>query len=1071
MRVKHYILSVLCLFAFTTVTLAQRTVTGTVTDKDGNSLIGAALLVKGTTVGTFTDADGKYSIEVPAGKDTLIVSYVGMTTRDVPISGRSIIDVSLDASNVELDEMVVTALGMKREEKSLGYAVQKVDGDQIDKAREVNVVNNLQGKVAGVQIAGGSNNMGGSARILIRGANSFLGNNQPLFVVDGVPMDNSNFTTTNQARGVGGYDYGNAIQDLNPDDIESINVLKGPAAAALYGTRASNGVIVITTKKGSRSGKKGLGVSINSGVSWQQVNVLPAYQNKYGGGNIFDTESGFQENKVLGPNGDSVVHFFPNYGLDGSWGPKFEGQMYRPWYSFDEWASDDYRQQVPWQATPNDVRSFFNTGTVLNNNIAVSGAGDFGSFRLSYTNTDQSGVMPNSTLQRNNIGFNGSLNVTDKLSTSIGVNYVKTETVGRYGTGYDGRNVMQGFNQWWQRQLDFEKLKEYKNPDGSQRTWNRLSANDPTPHYFDNPYWTRWENFQNDSRSRYFGNLAVNYQFNDWLRMRGRVMTDFYTDRREERMAVGSVDIPRYAEGIREVSETNADINLYLDRNISDDISFNAMVGANRMYRTYNRNIAETQDGLNVPGFYNVQNSAGTPNVDDYTEERMINSIFGSASFGYREILFLDVTGRNDWSSTLPAENNSYFYPSVTTSFLFSELGGLKDNKFLTFGKLRAGWAMVGNDTDPYRLGITYTPLPNFGSNPNFTVPNTLNNADLRPERTRSWEVGAVVRIWDRINIDATYYDALSMDQIFSVSVPASSGYNFMVINAGMMQNRGIELMINMDVIKTSDFNWNLNVNYARNRNLALEIAPDRGIDEIRFTSLFGPSINVKAGQPYGTILGTDFVYDDNGNKIVDENGYYVTTGEQVPLGSAMADFTGGISNTFTYKNISLSGLIDIQQGGSFFSLTNMWGKYSGLLDETAEGNIREDGVIAEGVVGEQNADGEWVSTGESNSTAVPASTHFFFNQGYIINAADVYDASYVKLRELRLSYEFPKSMLGNWSGRLSVSVWGRNLAILHSNAPNVDPEITISSSNIQGLEGGALPGLRSFGLNVNLSF
>lgn len=1018
----------------------NRTVTGKVTSADdGSALPGVNVLVKGTTNGTTTGVDGGYSLPV-SDAATLVFSFIGFTTQEVEVGSRSEINVSMASDVKQLGEVVVTALGIEREERSLGYAVQEVSGESLEKAREVNVVNSLAGRVAGVQITGGSGNMGGSSRILIRGANSIAGNNQPLFVVDGVPFDNSNYTTTNQARGAGGYDYGNMAQDINPDDIESISVLKGPSAAALYGTRASNGVILITTKSGR--GKKGIGISVNSGVTFDRVYVLPKYQNEYGGGNGPFTRE----------NGEDVAYM----AFDESWGPRLEGQPVRQWYSYYE-NDPDFGVATPWTAQPNNIRDFFNTGSTYNNNIAISGGSEKANFRLSFTNLQQTGVMPNSKLMRNTVNFSGSTQLTDKLTTSISGNYVYNEATGRPGTGYDGNNVMQQFNQWGQRNLDMSKSRVYKNPDGTQRTWNRKSSTDATPQYTDNPYWTRYENYQNDDRERLFGNITATYQFTDWLRLTGRAMTDLYTDRREERIAVGSQAIPEYVEGIRQVKELNTDLILYFDRKFGN-FSVLTYIGGNAMRRSYNRNEGTTQGGLNVPNFYSLNNAKSGVLTDDYFEQKRINSVFGNASFGYKDMIYLDATLRNDWSSTLPKENNSYLYPSVTGSFVFSGLGALQNSNVLSFGKVRAGWAQVGNDTDPYRIALTYVPKENFGANPNFSVPNALNNPNLKPERTSSWEVGTDVRFFNnRLGLDFTYYEKVTRDQIFSVSISPTSGYNSQVINAGEVTNKGMELMLTATPVKlTNGLQWDVTVNWARNRNKVVKLI--EGVDTYTLANApFSVSVVAREGQPYGTILGYGFVYNENGDKLVTATGTYQRTTQLVPLGNVMADWTGGITNALNYKGFNLSVLIDMQRGGDIFSTTNMFGKYSGMFEETVAGNIRELGVIAKGV----KADG---TPNDIRQTA-----QAYFQGLYGRDAAHVYDASFVKLREVRLGYALPNTLFGKLPFRnVTLSLVGRNLAILHKNIPHLDPEAAVSAGNVQGIEGAQVPSVRSMGLNLS---
>lgn len=1082
---KHFVMLMALLWVVGSA-YAQRTITGTITDTDNNPLMGATVLAKGTTVGAFSNIDGKYSLDVPEGTTTLSFSYVGYTTQEVELGASNILDIQL-MEGVLVDNVIVTALGISREEKSLGYAVQKVDGSDLDEAREVNVVNSLQGKIAGVQITGASGNMGGSSRILIRGANSVTGENQPLFVVDGVPVDNSNFTSTDQARGGGGYDYGNAIQDLNPDDIESVTVLKGPTAAALYGSRAANGVIMIKTKTGkSIQKKKGIGVSINSGVTFDQVLLLPDLQNEYGGGFGFDTLWASADPDAFLNGQADYTHptkggyaLLPNYAVDESWGPKLDqGINVRHWDSWDKTDSENYLKAREWKSNPNNIKDFFRTGVTFTNNISFGGATEKSAFRVSYTNLHQDFIYENSRLDRNSVNFTGSTTLAEKLNISVNATYVGSAAKGRPGTGYDGNTVTQQFYQWGQRQWDVKRMSDnYMSADGTHKTWNRKSYDDGTPQYTDNPFWTLRQNYQNDSRNRFFGNVALNYSITEKFSVRGRAMTDFYSDRREERIAIQSQATPLYEESVRNVHENNFDFMFNYNDQFGDDFSLNAFVGTNYMMRSYHRNVEETVGGLNVPGFYNIANSTNSPKVDDYFEQKAIYSIFGSASLGYKNMLYLDLTARNDWSSTLPSGSRSYFYPSTTLSFVFSEL---TNAKWFSFGKIRVGFAQAGNDADPYELYSVYSPkigieereTYGINGNPVTVLTRSLNNPNLKSVLTSSIEAGLDVRFFqNRLGLDFTFYNNISTNQIIDLELSPTTGATTATINSGKMLNRGIEVMLNGTPVKSKAFRWDASLNLAHNYNQVVELHPD--VQNLTLQNApFAVTVNAKEGEAYGTIMGYDYSYDDAGNKLVDADGFYVASETVVPLGNVMAKMTGGLNNNFEYKGVYLGFLIDFQWGGSLFSTTNMWAKYSGMTVETTANNIREDGIVVEGVYAPGTTiDGTDVS-GQPNTTNISAQDHFFANGGYVINAADVYDASYIKLREVRLGYNFPKTLvskIGLQSARLSVV--GRNLAILFKNIPHLDPEAALSTGNVQGIEGAQLPSIRSIGINLNLTF
>ena len=1055
---------------------SQGKVTGKVTDRaSGDGLPGVAVVVAGQGVGVFTDVDGSYAITANATSDELIFSFIGYRSERVACGGNSVVNVAMSAG-VDLDEVVVTALGVSREKKALGYAVQELGNEAFTQAKSENVVKSLTGKIAGVQVTSGTA-IGSSSKVILRGASSITGDNQPLFIVDGVPMDNSDYSSGNQQRSVGGYDYGNAMQDMNPDDIESVTVLKGPAAAALYGSRASNGAIVITTKSGKghrTAGKKGLGVSVNSSVAFNNVFVLPEYQNRYGGGAGTD----WINQQMVDSVGEVPI---PDYGYDGSWGPELLGQQVYHWDSWYDYEGDeDFGKTRPWSPTDSDVDEFFQTGVTYSNNFSVTGSNDASSFRLSYTNHNQTGVYENSSLNRNTLSFAGASDISDKLSASVNANYVQSIGEGRPLTGY-GESVMSQFTQWGQRQLSMDRLRNYQNPDGSHRTWNRNSVTDPSPHYWDNPFWERYKNVQDDQRDRVFGNLTMNYKINDNLSFMGRALTDFYIDRRQERIAVGGVRESSYSEYTRQLQETNLDAYLNFNKEINADLNVVGFVGVNKRIRDYKRLGAYTLGGLNTPGLYTIANGGDGYQISDYEESKVINSLLGSVNLGYQNTLFIDVTARNDWSSTLPESNNSYFYPSATASYVFSEVADIEG---LSFGKVRLGWAQVGNDTGPYQTGLTYGVNPNFGSSGSASVPNAQNNPDLRPEKTTSLEVGAELSFFlDRLRIDATYYNNITEDLIFNVPVSAASGYTSAVLNAGKTQNRGVELAVAGTLIQSDDFSWDLGLNFAKNNNELLELAD--GVENIRYTSLFGVTLEARPGQPLGTFYGYDFVYDDNGNKLVNPSGTYVRTPTVVPIGDILADYTGGVWSDMQYKNISFSALVDFQKGGSVHSYSNQWGKYSGTLAETVENNIREDGIAVEGVYGTYTTDedgnvadiiyldaaGEESASAVNNETVIDAQSHFFYNQGYVVHAADQYDASFVKLREMRLDYNLPASMTSGLPfSNISIGVYGRNLAILSKNVPHIDPEVATSSSNIQGFEGGQLPAERTIGFNLKFN-
>ena len=1038
---------------FISQTALAQSISGQVSGDAGEPLPGVNVIIKGTSTGTVTDIEGKYNLNISEEAEILVFSFIGYITKEVGIGNRSTVNVELFTDAQQLSEVVVTALGIKREERSLGYSVQEINTQGLDEARETNIVNSLQGKVAGVQIAGASGNIGGSSRILIRGASSVSGNNQPLFVVDGTPIDNSNFNSADTQEANGGIDYGNAAQDLNPDDIASISILKGPSAAALYGSRAANGVILITTKSGQDS--RGIGVSINSNTTFSEVFILPDYQNEYGGGykQAFDMY-----------NGEPMVATQ----ADESWGPRLDGRMVRHWDSFYP-DSPEFGESRPWVANPNNIRDFYETGVNLSNNVALSAGNEDASFRLSYTNLDQKGVFPFSELNRNTVSFSGDARITDKLSTSVRINYINSHVSGRPVTGdYIGdgaQSVQSSFNTWFQRQLDLDRMKQTTTPDGRQRLWNLSGPENLTPFYWNNPYWELQNASNQDIRERVFGNVSLSYQVNDYLKLTGWARTDFYDDRREAWTPVGHVNISSYAEDVRKVAENNYEfLAQYNRRFFGEDVSVTANLGANRRVQKLYRNYGKTNGGLSVPDFYTLEASKDRPNITDISQEREVNSFYGSVNIGYQDLIYLDASLRNDWSSTLPVDNNSYLYPAFATSFVFSEL--FDGGNFLSFGKIRAGWARVGNDTDPYRLYQIYQPFGSFGSAPLFTVPNTLNNADLKPEITTSYEVGMDMQFLNgRISLDATYYNSIATNQIIQLPVSGTSGNEFNIVNAGEMTNRGFELMLSGVPVETqAGFVWDISLNLARNINEVVSLADGQENFQLANRRV---TVNARVGEPYGTIIGDGFAVNENGERLVDNEGYFIREFGKV-LGNVMADYTGGISNTFSYKGFNLGTLVDFQKGGDLFVGTRSVGVYSGLTTETVGlndlGNPMRNpvgeggGIRAEGVT----------ESGEQNTRYVEAVDYFKDITG--IDEYSVFDASFVKLREVRFGYAFPSRMFENLPvSSVTLSLVGRNLALLYTKVPHVDPETTLGSGNVQGLENSQLPSTRSIGFNLNI--
>ena len=943
----------------------------------------------------------------------------------------------------EIEGVVVTALGIKREKKSIGYAAQEIKGESISDAGQSNAISALSGNVAGVQVTANSA-MGGSTRITMRGISSIIGENRPLIIVDGVPLDNSNVNDTNTQRGAGGRDYGDAAFDINPDDVESVTVLKGGPAAALYGSRASNGVIIYTTKQAKRGRAS---IEFNTGISFENVAIIPKLQNFYGGGSQLTLPTEVINGQTYNVN---------EYKMDESWGPKYDPNlMYLPWYAFDqEDFPNDYMKLVPWVAPKNDVDSFFETGITLSNNISVAKAFEKSNLRVSYTNTNISGIVPNSKIDRNNFSISGNSELSEKLKLETGMNFVQTHGFNRPEQGYGDNSVAQKFYQWGQRQLDFAKMKDYKLANGMQRSWNRTAWNNGEPYYSDNPYWTIYENVSNDKRKRFYGFGGLTYYILPNLYASGKVYADMYSQDNDNRVAIGSQSVSGYSIFKRNFSEYNYEGRLHWNPEISDAWSLQTFVGANRRNLKRSDLNGSTRGGLLIPNFYNLKNSINDPLATNSDYEKRVNSVFGSVSLGFKETVFIEATGRNDWFSTTKYDK---FYPSITGSFVFSNL--LKAN-WLSFGKLRAGWANVASDTDPYQLSNYSVQFTNFAGGPRYGLFTQNNNPELRPELKETKEIGLEMNfLKNRFGFDVTYYDVDITDAILPLSVDPATGFRNNLINAGQITNKGIETMVFVTPVKNKDFSWTVNWNFTKNENEIVKLY--EGVKTYQLTNApFRARLLAVEGQPYGVIYGTDFTYDSSGNKVIGDDGLYVPSAIK-SLGSTLPDYNMGLRNSFNYKNFNLSILFDMQKGGKYFSTSHMWGMYSGMLEETGFNGNREAGVVLDGVL----------EDGTKNDIRITANEFGGMHYGGV-DALNVFDASYIKLRDVTLGYELPKSLIGGLLESVRISAFGRNLFAWNLDWKGMDPEnVSYGSGNIQGLEGGSLPSTRQYGVNVNFKF
>jgi len=1075
-------------------------VTGSVTDAaTGEPLPSVSVKEKGTSNAAITNFDGNYTIK--AGKGAVLVfSSMGYASQEVSVTGTTM-NVALAISASKLDEVVVTALGISREKKSVGYAIQEVGGAEVNKVKDANFMSSLSGKVAGVNIRQ-SGTMGGSANVVIRGYKSLTGNNQALFVVDGIPISNQITNSGNQQTGRGGYDYGNAAMDINPEDIDKVSVLKGAAATALYGARAANGVILITTKKGTK--RNGLGVSVTSGYTVGSVNpdTYVRYQNRYGEGygQYYgpDTIAGYPT------NGYMVAYDVDGDGIDDPCTPTTEdasfGLAFDPNFMVYTWESlypelSTYGQKSAHVAGANNPLYFFEQSANINNSVAIDGGNDNGSFRLSATQFSTKGIVPGSSLKRNNFSFTGSLKASDKLTVSTTAQFIQQAGRGRYGTGYDSRNPNQSFRQWFNVGVDMAKQKEAYELTGKNITWNPFGygyGDDATkPIYFDNPYFSVLENYQTDQRNRLIGNMMATYKINDWLDFMGRASIDTYSELQEERAAVGSVEIPGYIRRNRNVTETNIDMILSANKvfGSNDEFSFNGRLGSNIRRNSVEAISASTNGGLVVPGVYALSNSVNTPNAPGETAYQIgVNGLFAAASLGYKNFLYVDLTGRQDVSSTLPAANNTFFYPSATMSLVFSEL---IDVDAISFGKVRLNYAEVGSDAPAQALADAYNMGTAFGSTSLASAPSTSNNAGLLPESTVSTEAGLEMMFFNnRVGFDVSVYDQTSFNQIMPAKVSSTSGTIYKYVNAGEINNKGIELSLSATPIQAGDFEWNTNLNWTKNTNMVVSLF--EGAENLQLASVQGGvTIEARPGQSYGVIYGTTHVRDAEGRPVVYDmpaqyGGVRYLVGDKDVIGNINPDWYAGWNNSFRFKNWTASVLLDMQMGGNFFSLDTYYGYATGIYDFSAGdndlGNPVRDLANDGGGYKINNVaywDGSTVD-GDGNPSGFVvgdyyADMHYYGNAlGYARNAREyhVWDASFIKLREVALNYSVPSSYLGSTGIKgLDVALTGRNLAILWKNNPYSDPEAGLSAGNVQGYQSGAYPAVREVGVNVKLKF
>jgi len=1055
------------------VAYAQGTsISGQVTGTGGAPVVGASVSIPALRVGGFSDDQGRYTFTAPVSANGTTVTVTARrlgfqpSSATVTLSGAPVVqNFSLSAAATQLQGVVVTALGLTREKSTLGTAQQQISSQELNQTRAQNVVQQLEGKVSGVAITS-PGTQGGSTNIIIRGQNSITGNNQPLFVVDGVAVSNANrggapFVGTNTT-----FDFGNALNDINPDDIETLSVLKGPNAAAIYGSRAANGVILITTRKGGNSAGR-MRTEINTNVTFEKPAILPSFQNLYGQGSGGDFE-------WVDGNYGGV-----NDGVDESWGPRLDGRLI---CQFDSpGAGTASCTATPWIAHPDNVKDFFRTGVTGSTTVGVSGGTERSFGRLSLGADNINGIFPDNMFQRRTASLSGTFKASEKLTADGSVQYIRNSGRNRPGVGYSGRNPLQSMFNWFGRQVNTESLRNFGQggltnggPATREYNWNYS--------YHNNPYWVMAENPQLDDRDRVIGSVSLNYAFAEGLNAQLRTGSDIYRMGVQQLYARGAQQFinQTYNGGFRFANDyrndNNTDLTFTGNRKLSSWLDLNAVAGGNLRREYFNGNSQQTP-GLLVVGVYNPSNAAIAPTIDQQLVRRQVQGLYGSAAFTIKNWWTLEGTARNDWSSTLPLGANSYFYPSVNTSIVVTDAFPGMQSRFLSSLKIRAASAKVGADAPVYSLVPVFIGNANrFGTSPQFSLDSRLANPNLKPEITRSDELGAELALFDsRVSLDASLYSKATRNQIFDVEISGASGFNKKWVNAGEISNKGIETLLTIIPFQSSTgFNWTTTVNWAKNRSKVVDLAPDVSTIVLGTGGFGDVVVEARKGEPYGAIRGYKYERDAAGNILV-EDGFPLREGALSVLGNIQPKWTGGWANQFSFGNFSVNTLIDARKGGKLYSVTNMFGEYAGVLESSIPG--RENGVCVARTPAPDNhciddpgviVQGIDVATGQANTTAITAEEYYHGLFGY--TERYVYDAGYVKFRELRLSYNLPASWANKIMGAhgATIAFTGRNLK-MWTNVPNIDPEFAYSSGNDQGIEVNMSPNPRSIGFNLRI--
>lgn len=1013
-------------------------ITGTVEDEFG-PVAGASVVIKGTTNGTMTDMNGHFTLEGVKKGDIIQISFIGFATQDIPYTGQTALNVKLEEDAQKLDEVVVTALGMKRDKKALGYAMQELKGDELLSSREPNLANSLSGKVSGLQIVRSSNGVGGSSKIVLRGNNSLTGSNQPLIVVDGTPMDN--FTGgVDDVWGNSGADMGNGLSDINPEDIESMTVLKGASAAALYGSRAGNGVILITTKSGKKN--EGLGITVNAGITTESIFLKPDMQNSFGQGSVgaYDNQSRL------------------------SWGPKAEGQTVTDWMG----------RQVPLR-TYDNIDAFFNTGTSFNEGISfqqnIKGTSVFSSINRS----DDAGITPESKLNKTNITLRATtfLDEAEKWKVDAKVNYINLNAHNR---PIQGVNPSNAFNTIYNlpRSLNVADFKNSVDEDGNMIWWD--ASKNPQ----ENPYWVTKYRQNNDTRNRLLGNIALKYAPTNWFNIELRGGTDYYTTTKNEKVYAGGNTTPSglYSEGSETFYENNYSFLATANKdNLIDRLGGFVTFGGNLMIQRRTKMNASAGELL-VPNLFSLNNGINKPTVTSELIRRKMNSLYGSLQLNWDGYLFLDITARNDWSSTMSKANRSYFYPSVSLSGVISDmvpkLGGQMPEWF-TFAKVRASYAEVGNDLDPYQLYNNFTVGKDENGNTTAAPGNVLYDSSVRSELIKSWEAGFDIRFFNnRLGLDAAWYKTNATRQLLNLPMDPFSGYSSRKVNAGNIQNEGVEISLNGLILDNpKGLSWNSTAQFSLNRNKIIDLYPGVTLYDIK--TLDAIQIVAVQGSYYGDIYGQTFqrVEDKNdpnyGKIIVGEDGLPLITTGKSKVGNQSPDWMLGWTNSFSYKGFNLSFLVDFRIGGDLYSATasNLYTR--GNAAGTVVNGERQDFIVPNSVVQTPNGYTE---------NKVPVTHQNYWERigstgNYGLPEMYTYDATNIRLRNITLGYDFNKAMLKNTPfQRLRLSATCNNVWMIHYNLPGIDPEsVSATNTNATGFENGAAPTSRSFTFNVTVGF